>query len=86
MAAVRPTLTDLKYCLMQKHYPLSSVKKKYLLNNAPSDFTYHQRVVLAYAQIKLSNNPDCRWTIFAQSQYGVTTEDVQKVNRLLLGD
>tara|TARA_R110000850_G_scaffold11976_3_gene40707 strand:- start:6173 stop:6439 length:267 start_codon:yes stop_codon:yes gene_type:complete len=83
--AIKPTLSDLKEALSREVILLSPSKKKWLLDSAPKSFSYVQRVVLAYAQAKLANNPLCNWEKMVRSRFRISEADYNVVNDYLKG-
>ena len=82
---IKPTLSDLKEALSREVILLSPSKKKWILDNAPKSFSYVQRVVLAYVEAKLVNNPDCNWVNIVRGRFRVSEADYNVVNDYLTG-
>ena len=82
----KPTLPDLKSALANRDINLSSEKKAWLVDNAPHDFNHVQRLVLAYIQAKLANNPQCNPVNVLRSRLRVSEHDYTVVRNHINGE
>ena len=82
---IKPTLSDLKEALSREVILLSPSKKKWLLENAPSEFEYVHRVLLAYVELKIASNRDCKWWNIARGRFRISEEDCDVVSMYLTG-